>query len=86
MVGVFQSVVGHWGEVFISVAVIVSVLGAYLAWTLMAAEVMYIPARQDDFPQFLGQENAAGTPINVVNPEVLQRALKDKNGQPQTRS
>src|SRR4051812_39458098 len=66
MIGVFQSVVGDWGEVFISVAVIVSVLGAYLAWTLMAAEVMYIPARQDDFPQFLGQENAAGTPITAL--------------------
>jgi arginine:ornithine antiporter / lysine permease len=66
MVGVFESVVGDWGEVFISVAVIVSVLGAYLAWTLMAAEVMYIPARQDDFPQFLGQENAAGTPITAL--------------------
>lgn len=50
MVGVFESVVGDWGEVFISVAVIVSVLGAYLAWTLMAAEVMFIPARADDFP------------------------------------
>ena len=58
MVGVFESVVGDWGEVFISVAVIVSVLGAYLAWTLMAAEVMYIPARADDFPEFLGRENA----------------------------
>jgi arginine:ornithine antiporter / lysine permease len=44
----------------------VSVLGAYLAWTLMAAEVMYIPARQDDFPEFLGQENAAGTPITAL--------------------
>jgi arginine:ornithine antiporter/lysine permease len=66
MVGVFQSVVGDWGEVFISVAVIVSVLGAYLAWTLMAAEVMYIPARQDDFPEFLGRENQAGTPITAL--------------------
>ena len=47
-----------WGEIFISVAVIISVLGAYLAWTLMAAEVMYIPARADDFPAFLGRENA----------------------------
>ena len=62
MVGVFESVVGDWGEVFISVAVIVSVLGAYLAWTLMAAEVMYIPARNDDFPEFLGQENDARHP------------------------
>ena len=66
MVGVFESVVGDWGEVFISVAVIVSVLGAYLAWTLMAAEVMYIPARNDDFPEFLGQENANGTPITAL--------------------
>ena len=66
MVGVFESVVGDWGEVFISVAVIVSVLGAYLAWTLMAAEVMYIPARADDFPEFLGQENDAGTPITAL--------------------
>jgi arginine:ornithine antiporter/lysine permease len=66
MVGVFESVVGDWGEVFISVAVIVSVLGAYLAWTLMAAEVMYIPARNDDFPAFLGQENENGTPITAL--------------------
>ena len=66
MVGVFQSQVGDWGEIFISVAVIVSVLGAYLAWTLMAAEVMYIPARQDDFPEFLGRENEAGTPITAL--------------------
>src|SRR5690349_12924212 len=66
MIGVFQSVVGDWGEVFISVAVIVSVLGAYLAWTLMAAEVMFIPARQDDFPRFLGIENSSGTPITAL--------------------
>ena len=66
MVGVFASVVGDWGEIFISVAVLVSVLGAYLAWTLMAAEVMYVPARQADLPQFLGHENAAGTPITAL--------------------
>jgi len=66
MVGLFESVVGDWGEVFISAAVIVSVLGAYLAWTLMAAEVMYIPARNDDLPAFLGRENASGTPITAL--------------------
>jgi arginine:ornithine antiporter/lysine permease len=66
MVGLFASVVGDWGEAFISVAVVVSVLGAYLAWTLMAAEVMYIPARNDDLPAFLGRENASGTPITAL--------------------
>jgi arginine:ornithine antiporter/lysine permease len=66
MVGLFEYVVGEWGETFISVAVIVSVLGAYLAWTLMAAEVMYIPARNDDFPSFLVRENAQGAPITAL--------------------
>ena len=66
MVGLFASVVGDWGEAFISIAVVVSVLGAYLAWTLMAAEVMYIPARNDDLPAFLGRENASGTPITAL--------------------
>ncbi len=66
MVGLFESVVGSWGETFISVGVIVSVLGAYLAWTLMAAEVMYIPARNEDFPAFLGRADENGTPITAL--------------------
>lgn len=66
MVGLFESTVGPWGEWFISAGVIVSVLGAYLAWTLMAAEVMFVPARSDDMPAFLGRENAAGTPIAAL--------------------
>ncbi len=41
-------------------------LGAYLAWTLMAAEVMFIPARQDDFPRVPRAGNAAGTPITAL--------------------
>src|SRR3954468_14627832 len=66
MIGVFESVVGGWGRWFISIAVIVSVLGAYLAWTLMAAEVMYIPARNEDFPAFLGRENEKKAPITAL--------------------
>lgn len=66
MIGIFQYVVGDWGEVFISVGVIVSVLGAYLAWTLMAAEVMYMPARSEDFPEFLGRENERRAPITAL--------------------
>src|SRR3712207_4815020 len=66
MIGLFESVVGEWGSWFISVAVVVSVLGAYLAWTLMAAEVMFIPARNEDFPAFLGRENDQRTPITAL--------------------
>ncbi|MGZ4453755.1 MAG: basic amino acid/polyamine antiporter [Nocardioides sp.] len=66
MIGVFESQVGHWGQIFISVGIIISVLGAYLAWTLMAAEVLYNPARGDDMPRFLGLENENGVPITAL--------------------
>ncbi|GAA0441490.1 amino acid APC transporter [Actinoplanes capillaceus] len=66
MIGVFEHVVGDWGRWFISAGVIISVLGAYLAWTLMAAEVMYIPAHSEDFPAFLGKENDKATPITAL--------------------
>ena len=67
MAGVLEAAVGHWGKVFISVGLIVSVLGAYLAWTLMAAEVLYVAGQ--------GRRHAAvprpgrtpgGTPITAL--------------------
>ncbi|MGE2726833.1 basic amino acid/polyamine antiporter [Mycolicibacterium pulveris] len=66
MASVLESVVGHWGSVLIRVGVIVSVLGAYLAWTLMAAEVLYIPARSDDMPRFLARTNRHGAPVTAL--------------------
>ena len=41
-------------------------LGAYLAWTLMAAEVLYIPAKTDDMPRFLARTNANGAPVTAL--------------------
>lgn len=66
MSGVFEASVGHWGGVFISVGLIVSVLGAYLAWTLMSAEVLTVAARDKDMPRFLSKTNLAGSPVNAL--------------------
>ncbi len=66
MAAVLESVVGPWGSIFIRVGVIVSVLGAYLAWTLMAAEVLYIPATTDDMPKFLARTNRHGAPMPAL--------------------
>lgn len=66
MAAVLESVVGPWGSVFIRVGVIISVLGAYLAWTLMAAEVLYIPAKSDDMPRFLARTNSHGAPTAAL--------------------
>ncbi len=62
MATVFESMVGNWGEIFIKVGVVISVLGAYLAWTLMACEVLYVPATTGDMPELLRKVNAQGTP------------------------
>ena len=64
--GVLSAAVGPWGATFIGVGVIVSVLGAYLAWSLMAAEVLSIAAKKGDMPAFLGKENANGVPSMAV--------------------
>jgi arginine:ornithine antiporter / lysine permease len=64
--GVLESVVGTWGLVFISVGLIVSVLGAYLAWTLMAAEVAFVAARNDDMPKFLARTNDKDVPASAL--------------------
>lgn len=62
MAGVFGEVVGTWGAVLINVGLVVSVLGAYLAWTLMSSEVLFQAARQEDAPRFLTRVNRHGTP------------------------
>lgn len=66
MATVFASLVGPWGAVFIKAGVVLSVLGAYLAWTLMATEVLYVPATTDDMPRFLTRLNVKGTPIAAL--------------------
>lgn len=66
MASVLESIVGHWGSVFIRVGVVLSVLGAYLAWTLMAAEILYIPATTQDMPRFLARTNRHGAPVSAL--------------------
>jgi arginine:ornithine antiporter/lysine permease len=77
MAGVLEEAVGGWGAVFVSVGLIVSVLGAYLAWTLMAAEVLYVAAKDDDMPSFLKRVNAreAPTPALLMTTILIQIML-----------
>jgi arginine:ornithine antiporter/lysine permease len=66
MAGVLEAAVGQWGNVFVSIGLIVSVLGAYLAWTLMAAEVLFVAAQDHDMPRFLRASNAADVPTAAL--------------------
>jgi arginine:ornithine antiporter/lysine permease len=62
MAGVLESVVGPWGAVFVSVGLLVSVLGAYLAWALICAEVMFAAGKSKDMPKMFAKTNANGVP------------------------
>lgn len=62
MAGVLEHVVGRWGAVVINSVLVVSVAGAFLSWTILAAEVPHIAARDGTMPRFLGRENVNGAP------------------------
>lgn len=62
MAGALELVVGRWGNVFISIGLLISVLGAYLAWSLFAAEVPFMAAKENLMPSFLNRENANQVP------------------------
>jgi len=62
MAGLMTRLIGSWGDVVIAVGLIVSVCGAYLSWTIMAAEVPFIAAQQGAFPRSLSKQNARSAP------------------------
>lgn len=66
MAAILEEAVGPWGAVFVGVALIVAVLGAYLAWTLMAAEVLLVAARAGVLPAPLRYADRKDVPVGAL--------------------
>ena len=66
MAGVFEPLVGGWGAALINLGLVVSVGGAFLAWTLLCAEIPYTCGKDGTFPKWFAGENAAGSPANSL--------------------
>lgn len=66
MAGVLAKVVGPWGAIVINLALVVSVLGAFLSWTLLAAEIPYVAAKDGMMPKIFAFENRKGAPANSL--------------------
>src|SRR5262249_53916794 len=66
LAAVLETVVGRWGAVFISVGLLISVLGNYLSWSLLAAEVTFSAAKNGTMPAFLARENANQVPAAAL--------------------
>jgi arginine:ornithine antiporter/lysine permease len=63
MASLLESVVGSWGAALVNVGVVVSIAGAWLAWTMFAFELPYQAALRGTFPAIFKKVNKQGTPI-----------------------
>ena len=66
MAAVLEKAVGHWGALVIYVGLMVSVGGGFLAWTLLAAESLFTPAKGGVMPTALTRLNSNGVPANAL--------------------
>ena len=66
MAAVLEKVVGSWGAIAVYIGLIVSVGGGFLAWTLLAAESLFTPAKGGVMPTWLAQKNNNDVPANAL--------------------
>jgi arginine:ornithine antiporter / lysine permease len=66
MAAVLGALLGPYGAIFIGVGLIVSILGAYLAWSLICAEVLFAASRTGTMPKIFSQQNARKLPVAAI--------------------
>ncbi|PLT30617.1 arginine-ornithine antiporter [Peribacillus deserti] len=59
---VLEAAVGEWGAALVNIGLVISVLGAWLGWTILAAEIPYIAGKEKVFPSFFSKENRHSSP------------------------
>ena len=62
MAYVLELVVGKWGAAFINIGLIISLFGSLLGWSLLAAEIPYVAAKDGALPKIFAKENKHGSP------------------------
>ncbi|MGF6574240.1 arginine:ornithine antiporter/lysine permease [Paraburkholderia sp. GAS333] len=66
MAAVLGALLGPFGTVFIGGGLIVSILGAYLAWSLICAEVLFAAARTGTMPTIFSRQNERKLPVAAI--------------------
>lgn len=57
-----ETVVGKWGVVFVAICTVLAVIGGWIAWSLVCAQVPFTASKLGLFPKIFGRENTKGTP------------------------
>ncbi|QZT38033.1 basic amino acid/polyamine antiporter [Halosquirtibacter xylanolyticus] len=63
---VLKVAVGNWGNEFVNIAVILSLLVSWLAWTVLVAEVPYAASKDGLLPKFFDRENRRKAPVSSL--------------------
>ena len=66
MANVLEQTIGTWGSVLVRIGLVISVAGAFLSWTLFAAEIPYRAAKEGMLPEVFAAENANGSPAGSL--------------------
>ncbi len=74
MAAIMGSLVGKWGEYFITGTVLISILSCWLVWTLLLAELPWAGAKDGSYPKVFAatNENGAATVSLWVSTAVMQ--------------
>jgi arginine:ornithine antiporter/lysine permease len=59
---IFKSMVGWWGGPFINFGIIISILGAWLSWTMLPAETTSLMSDKKLLPEIFARKNKFGAP------------------------
>ncbi len=62
----FAHIVGEWGAIFVNVGVLIALVGCWLSWTILLAEVPHVAAKDGTFPRILARENRHGSPATAL--------------------
>lgn len=66
MANVLEKAVGPWGSVLVRIGIVISVAGAFLSWTVFAAEIPFRAAKEGMMPAMFAQENRNGSPAGSL--------------------
>ncbi len=66
MANVLEKAVGPWGSILVRIGLVISVAGAFLSWTLFAAEIPYRAAKEGMMPKVFATENRNGSPSGAL--------------------
>lgn len=66
MASMLKMAVGPWGASLVNIGVVLSLAGALLGWTILAADCAYSVAQQDAFTKGFSRSNKYGAPANAL--------------------